>query len=41
MTTVIQHKLRHAHKVTLAEVDGRSLPGKLRDAIARLLSPYL
>jgi cardiolipin synthase len=26
---------------TLAEVDGRSLPVKLRDGVARLLSPYL
>lgn len=27
--------------VTLAEVDGRSLPAKLRDATAKLFSPYL
>jgi hypothetical protein len=26
---------------TLAEVDGRSLPIRLRDGIARLFSPYL
>jgi cardiolipin synthase len=26
---------------TLAEVDGRSLPVRLRDGIARLFSPYL
>ena len=30
-----------AHEVTMAEVDQRSLPGKLRDALARLFSPYL
>jgi cardiolipin synthase len=26
---------------TLEEVDGRSLPVRIRDGIARLLSPYL
>jgi cardiolipin synthase len=30
-----------AHLVTLEEVDGRPLPAKLRDGIARLLTPYL
>jgi cardiolipin synthase len=30
-----------ARPVTLAEVDGRSLPVRLRDGLARLLSPYL
>jgi cardiolipin synthase len=34
-------RLRHATQVTLAEVDGRSLPVRLRDGLARLLSPYL
>jgi cardiolipin synthase A/B len=34
-------RLRHARRVTLADVDGRSLPVKLRDGVARLLSPYL
>jgi cardiolipin synthase len=34
-------RLRNARPVTLAEVDGRSLPVKLRDGVARLLSPYL
>ncbi len=41
MDKVITKKLVGAHEVTMAEVDGRSLPGKLRDAIARLFSPYL
>jgi len=41
MESLIQQKLRGAHEVTLAEVDGRPLPAKLRDAIARLFSPYL
>ena len=34
-------RLRHARPVTLADVDGRSLPVRLRDGLARLLSPYL
>jgi cardiolipin synthase A/B len=41
MELVIQKKLHGAHEVTLAEVDARTVPGKLRDAIARLFSPYL
>jgi cardiolipin synthase len=41
MELVIQKKLYGAHEVTLAEVDARTVPGKLRDAIARLFSPYL
>ena len=38
---VRDERLRDARPVTLAEVDGRSLPVKLRDGLARLLSPYL
>jgi len=41
MESVIEKKLRHAREVTLAEADGRTLPAKLRDATARLFSPYL
>ena len=41
MALVIGKKLHGAHEVTLAEVDARSVPVKLRDAIARLFSPYL
>jgi cardiolipin synthase len=41
MAAVIQRKLRGAREVTLAEVNAWSLPVKLRDAIARLFSPYL
>jgi cardiolipin synthase len=41
MERVIATKLSAAHETTLAEVDGRSLPAKLRDAMARLFSPYL
>jgi len=38
MGRIIEHKLRGAREVTLAEVDGRSYPAKLRDSIARLFS---
>ncbi len=38
---IFDGKLATAREVTLKEVDGRSLPGKLRDATARLFSPYL
>jgi len=38
---VIEKKVRGAREVTLAEADGRPLPAKLRDATARLFSPYL
>jgi cardiolipin synthase len=41
MELVVQKKLHGAHEVTLAEADTRTVPGKLRDAIARLFSPYL
>jgi cardiolipin synthase A/B len=41
MEKVIAKKMRGAHEVTLAEVDARTVPGKLRDAFARLFSPYL
>ncbi len=34
-------KLSHANPVTLAKVDGRSLWVRLRDGVARLLTPYL
>jgi cardiolipin synthase len=41
MEKVIQKKISSAREVTLAEVDRRPLPAKLRDAIARLFSPFL
>ena len=41
MEKVVAKKISAAHEVTLAEADGRPLPAKLRDAIARLFSPYL
>lgn len=41
LAAVIAQKLEGAHEVTLAEVDARTMPGKLRDAAARLFSPFL
>jgi cardiolipin synthase len=41
MAAVIGKKLHGAHEVTLAEADCRSFLTRLRDAIARLFSPYL
>lgn len=34
-------KRKSAHLVTREEVDGRGLPARLRDGVARLLTPYL
>lgn len=36
-----EEQLRHSHQTTLAEVDGRCLPLRLRDGAARLLTPFL
>jgi cardiolipin synthase A/B len=41
LAAFLEKKLHGAHEVTKAEVDGRSIPCKLRDATARLFSPYL
>jgi cardiolipin synthase len=41
MEKIIQQKIRHAREVKQTEVDARSFPAKLRDAIARLFSPFL
>ena len=41
MEKIIAAKMISAREITLAEVDRRSIPAKLRDAIARLFSPYL
>ncbi|MGD9719872.1 MAG: phospholipase D-like domain-containing protein [Pirellulales bacterium] len=37
----MMQKRQQARQVTLDDVDGRSLPVKLRDGVARLLTPYL
>lgn len=41
MENLMQRKISGAREITLAEADRRSFFGKLRDAIARLFSPYL
>ncbi|HEY5232727.1 MAG TPA: phospholipase D-like domain-containing protein [Verrucomicrobiae bacterium] len=41
MEKIVEGKISTAHEVTKAEVDARIFPAKLRDAIARLFSPYL
>jgi cardiolipin synthase len=41
LTAHLRTRLARAHEVTLAEVDGRNLPARLRDGVARLLTPYL
>ena len=41
MEQVMSKKLSTAHEVALAEMDARPLPARLRDAVARLFSPYL
>ncbi len=38
---IFDDRIAAAREQTLAEVDGRSLPVRLRDSLARLLSPYL
>jgi len=41
MEQLIARKISTAREVTLAEADSRSLPGKLRDALARQFAPFL
>jgi cardiolipin synthase len=41
MEKIIDRKISGAHEVTLAEVDARLVSVKLRDAVARLFSPFL
>lgn len=41
MNRIVESKLQGAREITLADVDARSYAAKLRDAIARLFSPYL
>ena len=38
---IVEEKRSRSTPITLADVDGRSVPRKLRDGLARLLSPYL
>jgi cardiolipin synthase A/B len=37
----VETKRKGAHPVTMEEVNGRAMPARLRDGIARLLTPYL
>lgn len=41
LTSLVDERINCARRLTLAELDGRSLPARLRDGIARLASPYL
>jgi cardiolipin synthase len=41
LSGLVDRKLSKSRQVTLADVDGRRLPVRLRDGVARLLSPYL
>lgn len=41
LTTWFDHRLRAAREVSLDEVNGRSIPIRLRDGIARLATPFL
>lgn len=41
LEAILDRRLAGAHEVTLDEVNGRSLPAKVRDGVARLFSPYL
>jgi cardiolipin synthase len=38
---LVEQKRAGAHEVTLKEVDGRPMPARLRDGLARLWTPYL
>jgi cardiolipin synthase A/B len=41
LDVLVESKRKAAHRVTLEEVDKRPLPVRLRDGVARLLTPYL
>jgi len=41
LTDLVRAKIQQSRPLSLADVDGRSLPRKLRDGVARLFSPYL
>jgi cardiolipin synthase len=41
LNVLVDRRLAGARRVTLQDVDGRSLPIRLRDGIARLAAPYL
>ena len=41
LTALVRAKIQQSRPLSLADVDGRGLPRKLRDGVARLFSPYL
>ena len=41
LNDIVDKKVQSAREVTLDEVNGRSFPVRLRDGLARLMSPYL
>ena len=41
MADLVRGKIQQAEEITLEDVDGRSLPVRLRDGLARLFQPYL
>jgi cardiolipin synthase len=41
LTALFETKRRAARRITLEEMDARSLPIRLRDGTARLLTPFL
>jgi len=41
LARIVDRKLEGARRIRLADVDGRPLPVKLRDGVARLAAPYL
>lgn len=38
---LVRNRISQARRIELADADGRSLPARLRDGVARLASPYL
>ena len=41
LRALTENKLRRSRRLTIEELDGRSLPLRMRDGLARLLAPYL
>jgi cardiolipin synthase len=41
LTDLVRAKIQHAQPLRAEDLDGRSLPIRLRDGVARLFSPYL
>ncbi len=41
LTGLVRSKIEQSRPLSTADMDGRSLPVRLRDGVARLFSPYL